>query len=142
MKRLLCLYLLAFVLPVMTFAQLSGALSGTLGPGNFDVVGDVTISIMDTLRIRPGTVLTFRSAYDFEIHGVLYAVGTESDSIKFLRDMYQSAWHGLDFNLGLSSGSILEYCVVQGSQAAGLEILYSSPTIRHCTITGNYSSGC
>ncbi|MFH1011261.1 MAG: hypothetical protein V1784_08505, partial [bacterium] len=129
--------LLSFVAP--SFGQLSGPLSGTLGPGIYHVVGEISINSGDSLRLLPGTTFIFDGSYRFRIYGQLLAEGTESDSIVFTT--YQSGsnrWKGLRFDGSNSSGSRLAYCLIEKGRAygpsgldwqgGGIFCYYASPT--------------
>jgi predicted outer membrane repeat protein len=109
-------------LPMVTLAcrTLSGNLSGVIGPGCCTVVGDISIVAGDSLRIMPGTTLYFRWPCRFRIYGTLLAEGTESDSIVFTR-ADPNRWRGLRFFDAGSSGSRLEYCVVEWGRGYGSE---------------------
>lgn len=127
---------------VSTLAQLSGPLSGSLGPGTYTVVGDISIPSSGSLTIQPGTTFLFDGSYGFDIYGKLYAIGTETDSIKFQRNLFYHTWYGLDFHLSLSDSSRLEYCVIEGSDCMGVECANSSPTFSNCTIRENDTGIC
>ncbi len=73
--------LLMLALAQASFGQLSGALSGTLGPGAYHVVGIIHVDFGDSLRVMPGTTFVFDGPYPFRIYGTLLAEGTESNSI-------------------------------------------------------------
>jgi uncharacterized delta-60 repeat protein len=131
-----------------SFGQLSGPLSGTLGPGTYHIVGDISIQSSDTLTLMPGTVFHFDSLYGFYINGTLMAEGTESDSIVFTTDTTAnpSRWHGLRFDGSGSTGSRLAYCLIEhgiaigsapDSWGGGVLCDGASPTFTHCTIRDN-----
>lgn len=93
--------------------ELSGALSGILGPGFFHVVDSIYVESDDTLRIVPATTINFDGPYPFNIYGLLLAEGTESDSIIFTTDTTAnpSRWRGIQIDNDNSS-CLMEYCVV------------------------------
>ncbi len=128
---------------VSATAQLSGPLSGTLGPGTFTVVGDISVQSGDSLLIAPGTELNFTGYYVFEINGYLRAVGFENDSIKFQPIHPDSVWGGIGFNNSADDSSRLSYCLITGSDNyvgpsnGGISCIHSSPSIVNCTISGN-----
>jgi len=139
--------LLAFACAQAGFGQLSGPLSGTLGPGTYHIVGDISVQGSDSLTLMPGTIFTFDSLYEFHIHGTLLAEGTESDSIVFTTDTVANParWRGLRFDGG-SSGSRLAYCLIEnghrtGGQpnnyGGGVYCTSSSPIFTHCVIRNN-----
>jgi hypothetical protein len=131
-----------------SLAQLSGPLSGTLGPGEFHVVDTISVELGDSLVLMPGTTFHFDGPYPFYIHGTLLAEGTESDSIIFTTDPEANPdrWRGLRFSRFGSSGSQLAYCTVENaltigespdSRGGGISCDYSSPTFTNCRIVNN-----
>jgi hypothetical protein len=137
--RIVAVCLLMFVLGINTATaqQLSGALSGVLGPGTYYVVGSIYVMYGSTLTIQPGTTILFNGDYDFDIYGTFYAIGTETDSIKFLRNGTSSPWNGIDFNSTINDSSLLEYVYVSGSDGGGLYFMGCHPTVSHCLIANN-----
>ena len=139
MKKISCLSLLLVLSPFLVSAQLSGPLSGTLGPGTFTVVGDISVNLGDTLTILPGTSLEFETGIDFTINGFISARGTVQDSVRFLPAQGSYGWGGLDFAPSAPDSSILEYCLITGSNSSGIFMDGVSPVIAHCAIAGNQS---
>ena len=134
------------ILSIPGFAQLSGPLSGTLGPGTYTIVGDISVEVNDSLFLEPGTIFLFNDDYEFDIYGYLFAVGNEEDSIKFMPSVSDSSWGGIDFNNSADDSSRLEYCLVTGGHATGgypsyygggIYCEYCSPIISNCTISEN-----
>jgi len=123
---------------------LSGALSGALGPGEYTIIGDISISAGDSLRLLPGTTFMFAGPYSFEIYGRLLAEGTESDSIVFTTEQSgTNRWRGLRFEGSSSSGSRLSYCLIEkgySNNGGGVLCSSSSPVLTNCTISGNSAS--
>jgi len=148
MKKFLLVFYM-FITVQMSFAQLSGPLSGTLGPGEFHVADTISVESGDTLILMPGTTFNFDGPYPFNIYGTLLAEGTESDSIIFTTDtlVNPDRWRGLRFSDSLSSGSCLTYCLIQYSipnfetTGGGVSCYGSSPNFEHCTISNNYAGG-
>ncbi len=101
--------LLLCVAPRFGLAQpsVSGTLTGSLGPGSYIVDGNCEVPHGSSLTIAPGTTFLHSGHYIWTISGRLQAVGTESDSIKFL-----GRWGGLRFAEGSSSESEAAYCVL------------------------------
>ncbi|MCK5117745.1 MAG: right-handed parallel beta-helix repeat-containing protein [Candidatus Aegiribacteria sp.] len=118
MKRLrvVAMLILCIALPSAGFAQteLSGPQSGTLGPGTYYVIGDVSVQLGDTLEIVPGTEFLHDGNHTWIIQGLLTAQGSMGDSIKFVRqDTIQAhRWGGLRFQSSASPDCILDYCVI------------------------------
>ncbi|MFH1010899.1 MAG: right-handed parallel beta-helix repeat-containing protein [bacterium] len=143
--------LLLFTLMHASLAQLSGPLSGTLGPGTYHVIDTISVESTDTLQLMPGTTFTFDGGYPFQIYGTLLAEGTESDSIIFTTEQSDmNRWRGLRFEGAGSSGSRLGYCLIERGYAIGASQgyrgggiccwNYSSPTFTNCTIRDNWAS--
>ena len=132
------------------FGQLSGPLSGTLGPGIYHVVGDISVESGDSLRLLPGTTFTFDGPYPFKIYGILLAEGTETDSIVFTTDTLAnpSRWRGLRFYGSETSGSRLSYCLIENGLApgvwpdpnsfgGGVYLDDTSPSFAHCVFAND-----
>ncbi|TKJ41223.1 hypothetical protein CEE37_06040 [candidate division LCP-89 bacterium B3_LCP] len=116
-KSLITAYALLVVLAVTTsFAQpiISGQQSGTLGPETYIVNGDIQVLSGQTLTIMPGTVFLHNGNHTWEISGQLNAEGTETDSIKFVRQdpIDEHRWGGIRFLSGSSDQSSIDYCVI------------------------------
>lgn len=141
MRRMLMLGAALLLMTGTTAAQnISGPLSGTLGPGTYYVVGDISVQIADSLVIEAETTLLMTGDHAFSVFGHLHAAGTEADSIIFDVNAGTSYWDGIHFINPTSGSSILEYCVVRKSNARGISLISSSPIIRHCTIKDNLAS--
>lgn len=108
--------LLICFIPGFLFAQdeISGPLMGTIGPGTYIVVGDLEVPSGETLTIAAGTTFLFSEHYYFFVEGLLIAMGSESDSIVFTRQLPTEAcrWGGIRFMAGASNGNILSYCLI------------------------------
>lgn len=111
------------LLPILVLAQtnISGDLSGSLGPGDYLVVGDCNVLAADSLTIVPGTTFLFSGHYAFNIYGKLIAEGTETDSIKFIRQspLEDHRWGGIRFYSTASAASLLDYCVIDNCKNSG-----------------------
>lgn len=94
--------------------NISGQLSGTLGPGTYIVVGNCYVNAGDTLNIRPGTELRHTGFFVWTINGILQASGTEASPIRFIPDqpIQSHRWRGIRFPSASSSGSVLDHCVI------------------------------
>ncbi len=136
MRTLILTTLALSLLSTSAAAQLQGPLSGTLGPGSFTVVGNISVEENSSLIIEPGTDLLFTGGFCFEISGYLYAVGTETDSIRFMPDRPGGTWSGLDFDYA-DNACTLGYCLITGSNSNGILLNHSGPSISRCTISGN-----
>lgn len=132
----------AMTLAGTAFAQqnLVGLLSGSLGPGTYNVIGNIFIAPGSPLTLAPGTEFRFNGDFDFDIYGVITAVGTETDSVKFIQGS-GSAWNGMNFHGPATDSSRFEYCVIEGSNCIGVDLDSCSIPFNHCLITNNNSGG-
>lgn len=119
--------LFALVLAPRTAAQilLSGPQSGTLGPGDYIVTGNITVASGDSLTIVPGTTFIHpgsTSNIKWLISGKFTAAGVEGDSIYFCSqdsvDVWER-WGGLLFLSG-APAAVIDYCVIDGGMAHSL----------------------
>ncbi|MFH1735298.1 MAG: right-handed parallel beta-helix repeat-containing protein, partial [bacterium] len=94
--------------------QISGPQSGTLGPGTYLVIGDISVESGQTLTVLPGTTLLHNGNHTWMIYGQLNADGSDADSIQFIRQSAISdhEWGGIRFQSGASDASTLTYCVI------------------------------
>lgn len=142
LSRVLILALLAIgFIQSGAFAQnLSGNLSGTLGPGTYTVVGNCEVQTGQTLTIVPGTRFEHTGNFSWTIRGQLNAVGTEADPIEFVRQQPITGhrWKGIRFETGASNQSTLEWCNLEWvyTYLNGGAIYLNSVNIpiRNCTI--------
>lgn len=144
--------LLSFALLTCTASaqNISGSLSGTLGPGTYTVIGNCTVNAGNTLTIQPGTTFLFAGHYSFKIYGTLLAQGTEADSIVFKRQSASSTyeWSGIRFMMGSSPNSILSYCYMEYAKyhlypdynGGAVYIEEDGVTVEHCFMKDNYAS--
>jgi hypothetical protein len=121
---------------------ISGPLSGTLGPGNYYVIGAISVEQGATLRFMPGTTFWFTVRVPFQIDGVLLAEGTATDSIIFTTNpaLNPILWEGVDFSGVDASNSRISYCRIRYSVSSGVSCSNSSSSFVHCTISGNSAS--
>ena len=126
--------------------QIFGNLSGTLIDTTYHVTGHITVQEGDSLIIQPGAVLGFNTGRNFTIYGYLYAVGTEQDSIKFIKAPGVQYRGNILFYDSADDSSRMEYCLITGGRrdrnslgsGGGIYCSHSSPTIDHCSIRGNH----
>ncbi len=102
---------------------ISGALTGTLATGTYNVDADINVPVGETLIVEPGTILRFREGIRFIVNGVLYANGTETDSIIFTPIDTSITWGGILLQ-NSSDGSRMSYCVVEYCAGNGIESDY------------------
>jgi hypothetical protein len=127
--------------------NISGDLSGTLGPADYIVVGDCNVQMSDSLYIAAGTRFLFSGHYTFSIYGLLKAEGNETDSILFIRQspIEDHRWGGFRFYSTASPASVLDYCVIDNCkntgtvQGGGLYIEGVGITVMNTTISNCYT---
>ena len=120
MRPLRCFLIAALVIvfasgaPALAQVQISGPQSGTLGPDEYLVIGDIRVLPGETLTISPGTTFYHNGNWVWEISGQLNAEGVEGDSIYFVRQdpIDDHRWKGIRFQAGASDASTIDYCVI------------------------------
>ncbi len=127
---------------------ISGELSGVMEDTIYIVEGDIRVNSNASLTIEPGAIFYFlgdsSNTYDFIIEGIINAVGTETDTIKFMPAPGTPGWEGI--NVITPSGVCrLEYCYVTGVlDQPAIRIWNGLPgnldmIINHCTVVENSS---
>ncbi len=112
----------------------------------YRVTGEVTVPAGETLTIEPGVDVLFDEDVRFHVSGSLDAVGTATDSIRFVAGT-AAEWGGL----GISEGSIA-YARFSNGHADGGSGGYSDGgalyvgsqgvvELDHCVIAGNVANG-
>ncbi len=148
MKKFFLLSVFIFTISVKSIAQLSGPLSGSLGPGSFTVIGDIIVESGETLTIQPGTEFLHTGSFQWSINGQLIAEGAEGDSIilKRFQENNFCRWRGLRFQQGATGASSLDYCVIEhcfhgssplnvnggGIRSLGVELTVTNTRISDC----------
>jgi hypothetical protein len=117
--------------------QISGNLSGALGPATYQIVDNISVQSQDSLVLMPGTVFLFDGDFDFDIFGYLYAAGAVSDRIYFLPYQGVDCWQSLNFRAGSSHDSFLEYCHIAGASGTAINVYSTDITISNCDIMNN-----
>lgn len=144
LKMVFLLSLTLFLIPEFLQSQTTvsaGNVNGTwaITGSPYLIEGNIAISETDSLIINPGVEVIFQDNFLFQIFGILKAFGAEQDSILFTGSS-DNGWGGLDFSSSLTS--ILEYCIIENSSAAGVTN-YGETTlnINNSTIRNNDSYG-
>ncbi|MBC8277209.1 MAG: right-handed parallel beta-helix repeat-containing protein [FCB group bacterium] len=149
MRKLTKLSLSALIVTALlssvSFGQptLSGNVTGVVGPGTYNVVGNCTVPAGQTLTILPGTVLQHTGSFSWSIYGTLYAMGIEGQMIEFISQNSWQTWGGIKFQMGSSTQSQMEWCIIDNGYAGnggGLYVANGGMAIRHSEIT-NCQSG-
>ncbi len=153
MRNILVILLVLALTQIGLGIDLSGSLSGTLGPGEYHIVDDIIVQAGDNLTLLPGTIFLFDGPYPFDIHGIINAQGTQGNSIEFTCDtlVNPERWHGIRFWYASSSASVMSYCIVEygvsapmgegWGEAGGIVCRESSPKFYDCTIQWNRLNG-
>ncbi len=131
--------------PLYAQPQLSGPQSGTLGPGTYLVVGEISVVSGNSLTIAPGTTFLHNGNHKWLISGQFTAEGTVEDSILFVRQnpISDHQWGGLHFIDGAQAAN-LDYCVIDHC-LLGFSMDYFASinvysgglglSLRHCRVT-------
>jgi hypothetical protein len=114
----------------------------------YRVSGAITIPTGNTLTIEPGVDVVFDADVQFVIEGRLVALGTEKDSVRFLRGV-SPEWGGLLF-LYTGDSSTIHYARISDGVATGtypsnvggaVYVTGSRLGITHSVISGNQADG-
>jgi parallel beta-helix repeat protein len=114
----------------------------TLVDSPFVVVNDLIVKAGYTLTIEPGVEVKFGGAFSLEVEGVLNAVGTAEDAIKFTSNKYEPQlgdWGTIRLVNKLQTSTIA-YSVVKYA-THGITFENGTAQIRDCEISYNYLSG-
>ncbi len=119
-----------------TSLVVSGAQFGTFDSNyNYIIWDSLRINNGDTLIIEPGVILRFDSAATFQIHGLLKAEGTQSDSIYFtsaLLPQQPGDWDGIHFYEDADSNCIISYSFVKYATIIGFsntQLVFNNNTV-------------
>lgn len=150
---------------VMPEIEVSGNVSGEwTSEYCYCIIGDITISHLNTLTIEPGTLIRFMGLHSMTVTGTLIAEGTENDSIRFTsgnRRPFEGDWDSILFNFSETESSVISHVIFEygdvgiylynadltisdcriSDNYCGIEIYDASPLIDHNYITGNYEYG-
>ena len=123
-------------------STLSGDLSGSYGPGTYQIIGTVNVPLGNTVTLAPGTNFEFDAGFALTVYGTFNAIGTESDSIKFIRHASATGgWNGIRFFDDATDGNTISYALVDGvdisTAGGGIYTISSDVNILHCTVTNN-----
>ena len=138
MKKIFALFVIFVLTTTSLLAQdLFGPLSGRLEAGTYNVIGNISVEIGDSLTIDPGVTLQFYSAMSFNIYGYLYSVGTASDSIKYIKFPGGFEWSGMQIYDSASDQCAFGYCLMSDASLGAVQINGCTVTFNHCLITNN-----
>ncbi|TKJ42388.1 hypothetical protein CEE37_01525 [candidate division LCP-89 bacterium B3_LCP] len=137
--------LLGFVLTSSAFADtnVSGTVSGLWDAAGspYIVQGDLFVPADSVLIIEPGVTVIFEDNYEFEVNGIVEAIGAEEDSIYFTTDP-GITWGGFIYQDNADTSSFT-YCLFENADTSpsgygGVFYLYQSNAIvEHSTFQHN-----
>jgi hypothetical protein len=117
----------------------SGDVSGVWSADSIIVTDSIYVSPGNTLEIEPGVHVLFLTANYFRVRqgALLQAVGTETDTIKFLPAVDGYNTLGIDFD-DASDESLMEYCYFTRALYSAIALTSCNMTIRNCLVEGNF----
>lgn len=138
MKKIL--FIFAFICYVLSALADTTFVAGPISGETWTPAGSPYVAIdnlyIATLNIQPGVDVVFTGNYVFQVNGVVTAVGTEQDSIRFYKLTNSPNWQGILFE-NTQPGSELAYCKISNARYSGIRLINSAPNIRNCTIFAN-----
>ena len=92
-----------------------GTLSGSLGPGEYIVDGDIQVLAGQSLTIQPGSHFMHAGHFTWIINGQFNADGVENNPITFTRQFPYEAhkWGGFRFSENSSNQSSIQWCEIE-----------------------------
>jgi hypothetical protein len=144
MKFIYFWFLLACLsVPFNAYAQtyVSNDVSGTWTKSSspYIVSGDIRIRNGQSLQIESGVEVRFEAGYEFNVEGLLQAVGDLEDTITFTSNLADSTWGGIRFSSAHDSSRLL-YCRIEhgsASNGGGIWVDETRLLINHCLIKDN-----
>ena len=126
-----------------------GNVSGTWNAAGspYQIQGDISIVAGSSLAIEPGVLVNFNGAYALYVYGVLTAVGTETDSVRFTSppgSYNWGLWHGI--RISQAEDTIrMRYCMIDNARSEQMDFLYgggmscvqSAIVLEHCLFYRN-----
>jgi parallel beta-helix repeat protein len=117
----------------------SGDVSGVWDADSVFVTDSIYVSPGNSLEIMPGVHVVFITANYFRIleGAMLRAVGTRTDTIKFIPAVEDYNTLGIDFE-DASDESVVEYCYFTRALYSAIAITNCDITVRNCLMEGNF----
>ncbi len=97
------------------YTEIQGNISGTLAftDSPFLVVGDISVSANDTLKINAGVTIIFEQNKMLTASGIILAEGTKQKPISFTSFISnETTWLGISM-LNPTGTSVFEFCIIQ-----------------------------
>jgi len=97
------------------YTEIEGDISGTLAfiDSPFLVVGDISVSANDTLKIDAGVTIIFEQNKMLTAEGIILAEGTKQKPISFTSFISnETTWLGISL-LNPTGTSVFEFCIIQ-----------------------------
>jgi len=134
--------------------EVSGSLSGanewTKAESPYRVTGDLTVELLSSLTIAPGVVVELAAGTSIDVKGELSARGTKEEPILFTgvpEGDGMARWNTIRFDNAsadavftfiddFQSGSVLEWCVVEGA-SRGVTLAWAAPYFFKSTFRNN-----
>jgi hypothetical protein len=138
----LIILLLIFSLKSYAFQNKSGTISSLdIWSDTIHVIGNITIAQSGNLIINPGTYIEFQGFYFIKVNqnGKINAIGTISDSIKFIALNMTTKWNGIKFdNMTVSAdSSIFQYCSFRYGNGAMNINKFNKVQVNNCNFSNN-----
>ncbi len=145
--KLFCTFVITILLSYSFFAKpasadttyVSGLIvnqSWTSAESPYVMTGDILIA---GLTVYPGVEILAGGNYEFQVAGVINAIGNEQNPILFSTISSVASWKGILFQ-NSNPGSNLKWCIIEKSINSGIRIVESLPTLIHCNIRNNQSA--
>ncbi len=149
MRGLICCLILTTLAATAAIADpVKGIIqSDTTWTGNVTVTGDVIVGTGRTLTIAAGTQVEFAGSYMIQVNGVLLAVATKQDSIRFKPTNKTTGWLGIQFaDMDAASDSSrmiycnVSFCRTQNNNLGAAINITNYPRLRisNSTIEANF----
>ncbi|MGB5847553.1 MAG: right-handed parallel beta-helix repeat-containing protein [Ignavibacteriaceae bacterium] len=126
------------------YTEIEGSISGTLAfiDAPFLVVGDISVSANDTLKIDAGVALYFEKDTKVNSAGVILAEGTKQKPIIFTS--FLTGWLGISI-VNQTDTSVFKFCIVReviqqsddSLTNGAIEIISSNVIVENCVFTIN-----
>ena len=139
MKNVLFILIMAAMSVFLFSIQVSGNQSGIWSADNnpYQIVGDITVPTGTTLTVQPGVYVDAMGNFQITAEGNIIAVGTESDSIKFVSGQADptALWKGIRLE-NTTVQSQFSYCRIDLGDY-GINSINSPASITYCHFKNN-----